>query len=103
MNRIVEQTQGSTISFRRSIVIALVAMLFGFGVNVALEALGAFGDRPATLVRSVLLFFTVYFALTLQHCARCGQARSGVAKRRGEFVAARHQRPHRRPHPRRGS
>ncbi|MBN8625845.1 MAG: TRAM domain-containing protein [Planctomycetes bacterium] len=67
MDRIVQQTQTSTVSFRRSLLISLVALLFGFAINVGLEALGAFGDRPATLVRSVLLFFTVYFALTLQH------------------------------------
>lgn len=67
MDRIVQQTDKSALSFRRSLLISLVALVFGFAINIGLEALGAFGDRPATLVRSVLLFFTVYFALTLQH------------------------------------
>jgi uncharacterized protein YacL len=67
MDRIVQETQKSAVSFRRSVLISLAALLFGFAINIGLEALGAFGDRPATLVRSVLLFFTVYFALTLQH------------------------------------
>ncbi|MBA4017151.1 MAG: hypothetical protein C0483_08265 [Pirellula sp.] len=69
-------TQGSALPampFKTTLLASAGAMLFGFGVNVALEALGAFGEGRAPWLRSVLLFFTVYFALTLLYGLRAAK------------------------------
>lgn len=64
------RSSSPAVSYRLSLLVSLGALLFGFAVNVALEALGAFGDGRGTLLRSVLLFLTVYFALTILHAMR---------------------------------
>lgn len=62
------------IPFKTTLLFSAGAMLFGFGVNITLEALGAFGDGRAPWLRTVLLFFTVYFALTLLYGLRAAKA-----------------------------
>ena len=61
------------IPFKTVLLISASAMFFGFAVNIALEALGAFGDGRAPWLRSVLLFFTVYFALSLLYALRAAK------------------------------
>lgn len=62
------------IPFKTTLLMSAGAMFFGFGVNIALEALGAFGAGRAPWLRTVLLFFTVYFALTLLYALRAARA-----------------------------
>ena len=69
----VPQNLPPAIPFKTTLLISAGAMLFGFSVNIALEALGAFGDGRAPWLRSVLLFFTVYFALTLLYALRAAK------------------------------
>ena len=74
MERVPQNSPLPAIPFKTTLLISAGAMLFGFGVNIALEALGAFGDGRAPWLRSVLLFFTVYFALTLLYALRAAKA-----------------------------
>ncbi len=73
MERVPQNSPLPAIPFKTTLLISAGAMLFGFGVNIALEALGAFGDGRAPWLRSVLLFFTVYFALTLLYALRAAK------------------------------
>ena len=74
MDRQASNSALPAIPFKTTLLISAAAMLFGFGVNIALEALGAFGNGRAPWLRSVLLFFTVYFALTLLYALRAAKA-----------------------------